>query len=249
MPSLAAWARPGLTWAPGVLARAGHFVLYYTARDRVSDRQCIGRAVSASAAGPFVDDSSAPIVCQAAMGGSIDASPFLDANGQPWLTWKNDGNCCNLAVGLWSQRVSDDGRELVGSPALILSHDQAWESPLIEGSSMLATNGKYYLLYSANWWESANYAVGYAVCDGPQGPCVKPKNGPIMAQRGAVAGPGGQAFFRDAAGKLWIAYHAWTAPNTSYASGGARGMRIDPIAIIDGVPQVSGPTAGPVTVD
>jgi hypothetical protein len=70
----------------------------------------------------------------------------------------------------------------------------------------------YYLFYSANWWESANYAVGYAVCNGPAGGCSKPRNGPIMASGSQGSGPGGQDVFDDGTGQLWMAYHAW-APN------------------------------------
>lgn len=32
----------------------------------------------------------------------------------------------------------------------------------------------YYLFYSANWYASYQYAVGYATCTTPVGPCVKP---------------------------------------------------------------------------
>jgi hypothetical protein len=49
-----------------------------------------------------------------------------------------------------------------------------------------------------------------------------------------MAGPGGQEFFRDRYGEPWIAYHSWTTPLTSYASGGVRSLRVDRVEIKDG---------------
>jgi len=66
------WAAADATWAPAVLARGNGYVAYYTVRHAASQRQCISRAVSARPAGPFIDDSAGPLVCQAADGGSIE---------------------------------------------------------------------------------------------------------------------------------------------------------------------------------
>jgi len=54
-------------------------------RYRTAERQCISRAVSDNPAGPFVDERSEPLVCQLELGGSIDPSPFVDADGTPYL--------------------------------------------------------------------------------------------------------------------------------------------------------------------
>ncbi len=55
--------------------------MYYTVREAASQQQCISRAVAAAPAGPFLDDSSGPLVCQRDLGGSIDPSPFVDDDG------------------------------------------------------------------------------------------------------------------------------------------------------------------------
>ena len=85
LPEVGKWANPGNTWAPEVIAAAGGYLLYYTARSAATDRQCIGVAFSATPGGPFTDDSAEPLICQASEGGSIDASPYLDAGGALWL--------------------------------------------------------------------------------------------------------------------------------------------------------------------
>jgi beta-xylosidase len=229
LPVLPIWAETGrrLTWAPSVLTIEDRYVLFYTARDQRLGRQCIGRAEAASPAGPFVDNDSIPFICQGELGGSIDASIVRDTNGDIYVIWKNDGNCCGIPVKLWSQRLSGDGKRLVGSPTELLHPDQPWEGSLIEGPTMWEEQGIWYLLYSANRWNTENYATGYAVCASPLGPCQKPRTTPLMVSNGQIAGPGGAETFTDLEGRRWLAYHAWTAGAVGYSRGGARSLRLD----------------------
>jgi len=224
LPHLPDWAAPRqfLTWAPGVLQRDDEYILYYVARHTEAGRQCISYAVSDSPEGPFVDPGQHPFICQLDEGGSIDPEPFTDQDGVHYLLWKNDGNCCNLPVWIYAQRLSDDGRTLVGEPQRLITRDQAWEEPLIENPSMHYHQGAYHLIYSANRWDGGDYAVGYARCESPLGPCVKPQDGPIMASIGRTVGPGGASFFTDYNNNVWIAYHAWTIPKVGYPVGQRR---------------------------
>src|SRR5690606_7095325 len=82
LPHLGSWAEPGHTWAPEVIQVTGdRFALYYTARSAKTGRQCVGVAIAPRPEGPFTDDAPEPLICQADEGGSIDASPFRDADG------------------------------------------------------------------------------------------------------------------------------------------------------------------------
>ena len=226
LPVLPAWSRPGLTWAPGVLPVGGRFLMYYTVRDAASDRQCISVASAGSPGGPFTDTSSAPLVCQVANGGSIDPTPFVDATGA-YLLWKSDDNALGRPTHLWGQRLSSDGGSLVGSPALLLSQDRPWQSPVIEGPSMVADGGVYYLFYGAGDWSSAAAAIGYARCASPLGPCTNAStSGPWLGSRPHAAGPSGPAVFVDAAGATRLAYHAWTGA-VGYQNGGVRSLWVD----------------------
>jgi beta-xylosidase len=220
------------------------FVMYYTLRDKASDRQCISKAVSDVPEGPYQDTTTEASVCQVDLGGSIDPYLFRDGDGQLYLFWKNDGNCCGKPVGLWVQPLSDDGLTLEGEPVELLQRDQAWERPLIENPAMVLHEGQYYLFYSANWWESVDYAVGYGVCESVMGPCTKPETGPIFSFSPQALGPGGQAFFTDPDGTLWMAYHAWTDAAVGYPAG-QRSLHIDPVMFEDGEPMITGPTSDP----
>jgi beta-xylosidase len=241
LPTLPPWAakNASLTWAPSVLQRQpASFVLYYTARDTASGFQCISRAQAATPAGPYVDDSTSPFVCQVSgaqsLCGSIDPSPFVDADGTAYLVWKSDENAtpCNSPPRLWSAQLSVDGLSLVGPPTQMLVMNEPWQQPIIEGPSMTVIAGNYYLLYSANNYESAAYAMGYATCLSPIGPCENlSEGGPFISSAATALGPGGGEFFDDVLGDRFVVYHAWTAPETTYSAGGARSMRIDRLGV------------------
>lgn len=248
LPALPAWASsaPGLTWAPSVLRRGDSYVMYYATRDARSDFQCISRAVAQRPEGPYVDTSSRPFICQVAgderLCGSIDPSPFVDASGRAYLLWKSDENAaaCRGAARLWGRELTPDGLDLVGRATPLLATDRPWERPLVEGPSMIANGGAYLLFYSANWYDSADYAIGYATCKTPLGPCEKATvDGPLVASDATRLGPGGQEPFVGPDGSPWLAYHAWSAPSASYAAGGARSLRFARLSFSGGAPVVT----------
>jgi hypothetical protein len=215
--ALPAWATPGATWAPAVLPRAGRYVAYYTVRDEASGRQCISRAVASSPAGPFLDDSAAPLVCQRELRGSIDPSPFVDADGRAYLLWKSEGLDA-AAPALWSQELTADGLALTGAAQTLLTVDRPWENGVIEGPTMVREGGAYVLVYSAASWRSRSYTAAYATCAGPRGPCAKPADGRVLRSGDRLAGPGGVELFRAGDGALWAAFHAYSEPNVGYPS-------------------------------
>ena len=239
-PKLPAWSSPNqfLTWAPSLLKRDDTYILYYTVRYDEIGLQCISRAIGDSPKGPFSDQSVAPFICQSEVGGSIDPSPFVDSDGQAYLLWKNDGNSIGAPIGIWIQRLSNDGLEVIGKPTQLIEKDQEWEEPTIEGPSMLKVEEKYYLFYSANDWASENYAIGYAVCDRVIGPCKKPSTKPFYSSNGTALGPGGQEFVKDQNGDLWMAFHAWNSPVVGYENHGVRSLRMVPIIFSDGQPEI-----------
>ena len=231
LPELPSWAEWGRTWAPGVLARPGGFVLYFAARSAATGRQCIGAATSKSATGPFTSSAAEPLVCQPELGGSIDPFPFVDADGTPYLLWKADGNAVGNASVLFSQRLGPQGLTFAGDAVPLLRNDVAWETPLIENPALLGLDGRYVLLYSGGWWESDSYATGYTTCDTPLGPCTKATTEePLHASDGVVAGPGGATVITGPAGDMWLAHHGWAPGVVGYTAGGVRSLRFASLA-------------------
>ena len=127
VPHLASWARPGGTWAPGVFDLNGTFVLYYATTDGLTGKQCISVAAAPQPQGPFLDSSSSPLVCQLDLGGSIDPSPFVNADGTPFLTWKSEG-ANGQPPTIWAQQLNATGTALSGQgPTARLQPTQKWE--------------------------------------------------------------------------------------------------------------------------
>jgi beta-xylosidase len=257
LPKLPTWSS-GDTWAPEVLKTSAGYVLYYTAHDSELNRpdssgsQCITLAIGKTPEGPFVDTSEGPLVCQADLGGSIDATPFVDVDGAIWLIWKNDGNCCGLPTRFFIQRLSSDGLGLTGNPSdLGVVNDEPWEGTLIEAPTLVFQDGTYYLFYSANGYDTEFYAVGYATSKGITGPYADAAQNPILASpaEGSGAprarGPGHQSIVRDKDGDLWLAYHAWDQDAVGYGNFGKRTLWIDRLRLADGVATVVGPTDDP----
>ena len=233
---LASWAHSGYTWAPGVFELNGTFVLYYAAVDGLTGKECISVAVAAGPQGPFADDSKAPLECQLDLGGSIDPSPFLDASGTPYLVWKSQGTIGERSA-IWSQQLTADGTGLAGSASQILVRpSQSWEGGVVEGPFMLIWSGRYYLFYSANNWDSANYAIGVATCQGPTGPCSKPLDHTLLESQEGMAGPGGPSLFADQDGRLWMAFHAYLPTAVGYPN--SRLLFLRRLSFADNVPLV-----------
>lgn len=242
LPALPAWAEAGFTWAPEASALPdGRVVLYFTAREAQSQRQCIGAATAATAAGPFVPVGDQPLICQREQGGSIDPATFTDSDGTRYLLWKNDGNCCGHDTWLYIQRSAPDGLTLEGQPTRLIKQDQGWEGRLIEAPTLWKHTNRYYLFYSANTYAGADYAVGYAVADQLLGPYRKSPQ-PLLqtsTKGGVVIGPGGQDVQIGPDGTTWMIYHSWDL-SLSY-----RTLSIDRLEWQAGRPVVRGPSRVP----
>ena len=247
MPALPTWAQLGgsYVWAPSVIQIGQKFVMYYTARDAKSDKQCIGVATADKPDGKFLDKNDKPFVCVPEEGGDIDPAPLSDG-GKLYLYWKNDGNCCGIATDIYAQELSPDGLSLVGKPAKLIENDQPWEGRVVEGPQMFKHDTGYYLFFSAGNYADTTYSVGYATCDGPVGPCKQAQENPILHSKiekePLVIGPGGESVIQ-VGDQTWMYYHAWD--EVSGSRGDNRYMWLDKIDWPGGKPKVEGPTTGP----
>jgi beta-xylosidase len=235
LPQLPAWAA-GRTWAPAVVQRGDRYVLWYTARDRASARQCISVATADGPLGPFSDSTAAPAICQLELGGSIDPEVFVDDGGDAYLLWKSEDNALGQRTTLWAAPLSADGTA-IGAHTRLISGGPGWHSNLVEGPAMVAHGGTYYLFYGANRWNTAAAAIGYAVCESPLGPCADATSDtPWLANTETAFGPSGPNIFKDSNGALRFAYHAW-----EHCIGGFpcnRALYFGTLSFTDGRPQL-----------
>ena len=231
-----AWAT-GDYWAPEVHRVGPQYVAYYTARHQ-DGALSIGAATSPSATGPFTDLGH-PLVHDPAMG-MIDATQFEAPGGARYLVWKADGNAVDKKTPIYGQELAADGLSLVGGAQQLVTNDLGWEGVLVEGPWVVARGGQYYLFYSANFYASPAYALGVARAASPLGPYTKAP-GPIVASKGAWAGPGHGSVVDTAAGDTYLVYHAWESGHVGGPPG--REVLVDRVFWEGGWPSVpSGPS-------
>jgi hypothetical protein len=213
------------------------------AADGPTSAMCISRATSTSPAGPFVDDSTSAFVCPVSMGGAIDPSVYIRADGTPWLLWKSDGDCCKLTTTIYAQQLAPDGLSVIGPAHPLITATQAWEGNLVEAPSMIRSGSTYWLFYSANLWGTPDYGIGVARCTSVIGPCTKPLDHAWLSSSDGGRtdpGPGGQEFF-TADGLIWMVRHALAPGQTGNAA--QRRLYVDLIAFPSGQPPRIAPGA------
>lgn len=186
-------------WAPEVYHVGDKFYMYYSAEEHI----CV--AVADSPLGPFKQKSMSPMIAEKA----IDNSLFIDDDGTPYLYFDRFEGGLNIWVAELEKDLQTIKTETL-TPCIAKS-DDAWENiwPIVnEGCFVIKHEGVYYMTYSANSYESHDYAVGYATAESPLGPWTKYTGNPILRRPGNLVGVGHSAMFTDKDGQLRIVFHA-----------------------------------------
>jgi len=228
LPRVAWWAQPATRqptdgrvrsangpWAPSVTKVAPHtFVLAYAVQvgGAPGTKMCISLARATTPWGPFVDTTAGPVVCPPR--GAIDPQIFLAPSGRPWLVWKAD----YFPAKLFTQPMDRAATGVLPGRRVhfLAKIAQPWEGSIIENPAMIQYKKRFYLFYSANSYASTRYAIGYLICKDWRGHCTRPRQHPLLATAGQIAGPGGPAPFVDQQGRLRLGYHAWTVGKVGY---------------------------------
>ncbi|MFB5944740.1 glycoside hydrolase family 43 protein [Albibacterium profundi] len=186
-------------WAPEVYHVNGKFYMYYSADEHI----CV--ATSNSPLGPFIQEVKEPMISGEKC---IDNSLFIDDDGKPYLFFDrfNDG------LNIWVAELEDDLKTIkTETMKKCINVSQEWEEvwPRVnEGPYVLKHDGKYYMTYSANSYESQFYGIGYATADHVNGPWTKYEGNPILQMPGDLVGVGHSAMFEDKEGQLRIVFHS-----------------------------------------
>ncbi len=231
-------------WAPEVyyVQSKKLFYMFYSVEEHI----CV--ATSTSPEGPFIQKEKKPIVSDEK---GIDTSLFIDEDGTPYLYYVRftGGNV------IWVAEMNEDMTSIKKETLKqCVSVSESWEKKqgtIAEGPSLLKRGDTYYLIYSANHYESKDYAVGYATASSPKGPWKKYSGNPILrrdkeaAQSLGLVGTGHGAPFVCAGGNFKYIFHAHASetsvgPRTSYISN----FKFSD----DGVISISGETIEPVII-
>jgi len=238
LPDMPSWARRGFTWAPEVLKlNSNNYILWYTARDTASDKQCIGRAVSDKPMGPFIDDSNRSFICDEQRDTSIDPSPYRDADGKLYLLWKTrEGHGQKTKTIIWLSQLDEEGNLMPDATQPLLTNDRDWEGKHIEAPTLLRLKGQYYLFYSAGGSTPNGYLVSYATSNRIEGPYTK-SNDFIVGGRRGMRGSGHQTVVQLKSGQYLIYYHGVHKDRRTTKEGKARFLDFSYLCFPRGKPE------------
>ncbi|HHX66691.1 MAG TPA: family 43 glycosylhydrolase [Gallicola sp.] len=266
VPNRDAWAITSL-WAPEVIEKDGKFYMYYSGFDINYQVMGIGLAVADSPMGPFkeycgtledgtiIDHTNSPFnyVLKEYKSNfkAIDPAVFIDDDGKIYLYLSQDQ--VDNESSVYGMELSSDmvsiKKDTITGPLVYVS--QSWESPSSthrwnEAPFVFKQNGKYYMTYSANYYASSLYAIGYAVSDSPLGEYQKPDDNPLLQATEDwpfLSGPGHCSIFPSADGtELFMAYHSHIDVGEA---GDIRKINFDRVTIKDGELIVNGPSISP----
>ncbi|KAI9929964.1 hypothetical protein AWENTII_003584 [Aspergillus wentii] len=212
LPEVGDWEINPHHWAPDVIQRDdGKFVLYYSGESKIHQpHHCVGVAVSegTSPIGPYTPEKK-PLACPMEYGGAIDPSPFRDADGKFYVSYKADGNSvghggdCNnakkplVSVPIMLQELENDGVTPVGDPVQILDIDES-DGPLVEAPNIIrAEQGIYYLFFSSHCFTSPGYNVKYAHSTSLKGPYKRADRPLLRTGDFGLESPGGATVSHD----------------------------------------------------
>lgn len=260
-------------WAPNIIKIGDLYYLYYSAYNRTTKQKGMSVAVASHPAGPFHEyeglDANGKYLTRSDQifhwgFPAIDAAPFQDDNGDLYLYFAKDQvDRVSYSYGVkMLDPVTPDMSTLkcLTVPGKISpdsdGYDITWElqssgGKWNEAPSMNKIDGRYYLSYSANYFEHTSYGVGYAISDSPLGDFVKPFTSPTSNMLLGVdpeeqktvwdlmSGPGHHCFFY-AGDELMIGYHGHK--DRIYGAS-IRAFALDKVYVNDdGTLFVNGPT-------
>ena len=113
-----------------------------------------------------------------------------------------------MSTPIRAQRISEDGRSLIGEDRIVLCNDLDWEGHLIEGPFVTRQEGRYWLFYAGNDFSTPHYGIGVAVADNPLGPYTK-QGEPLLRSTSEWAAPGHASVAPGLDGKPQLFFHAF----------------------------------------
>jgi GH43 family beta-xylosidase len=243
-------------WAPEIAFAEGKFYLYYSVGHGHQGHH-IRVAMSDAPTGPFKDLKA--LTASGPDAFAIDASPFLDFDGNWYLYYSTDFlNGERPGTGIVVDRMTSMV-DLAGEPKVVARPAQDWQRyerdrklyggsydwHTIEGANVIRHGDQYFCLYSGGNFQDETYGVDFCVGSSPIGEF---ETGDSKAPRllrtvpGNVRGPGHNSIVTAPHGDFLV-YHAWNAEMTK------RQMYIDPLLWTEDGPVSIGPTCELVTLD
>lgn len=241
-------------WAPEIFYLDGKWYIYYTAGNGadISQRTWVLENSSADpTTGTWVDKGR--IFSTSADFWAIDGTVF-EFNGSRYFLWcgRPDLTNVNLTQNIYISKMTNP-YTLEGTATKLTEPEFNWEKNgfgVNEGPEVLVTSdNKPFLIYSASYCGTDDYALGMLSLKAGGNPLVKTdwtkSAQPVFSKQpqNNAFGPGHNSFFKSPDGKEnWIIYHANSATNQGCAD--RRNIRMQKFTLkVDGTPDFGEPVA------
>ena len=195
-----------MVWAPGVIRGPnGGFFMYVS----VGSEVWVGRADHPLGLWENAQPGDGPLIPGNYKPGyhMIDAEPFIDDDGTPYLYWGSGWNWVNGRC--WAVKLKPDMATFDGEVHDVTPHNGHY----FEGPVVVKRHGRYFLTYSDGRTNSDTYCVYYAISDSPLGPFTEPDQALLLStdHERQIVSPGHHTIFRQD-GRDYIAYHRHRIP-------------------------------------
>ncbi len=152
-------------WAPEVHKYKGNFYMFTTYFSSKTKHRGCTILKSSSPEGPFEEITNGHIT--RADWDAIDATLYVDREGQPWMVFVHEWTCTDDKIGrMAAAKLSDDLTHFISEPIeLFRADDPAWSDHCVTDGCFLyeAQNGELLMIWSN--FDSEGYAVGVAKSD------------------------------------------------------------------------------------
>ena len=206
-------------WAPEIIKYNNGYYLFYSARCE-NNTINISVAKSDKITGPYIDINKEKPLINLNID-TVDAHPFIDNNGKPYLFFVLD--CLTNIIDdkhvsqICVVELSEDLSKTKGKIHKLISPTEEWECKTpnnyfrVQSPSVMHIDDTYYLTYTANNFRDINYCSCIAKSKSIFGPYIKRKEGPITNRiEGVISAPGNISYFYDLKGNLKCVYNIFT---------------------------------------
>lgn len=153
-------------WAPEVHKYKGSFYMIASYFSAETNHRGSTVLKSESPTGPFVEISCGHVTPHEL--DCIDATLYVDGEGQPWLVFVHEWTCTEDGIGrMAAAKLSDDLSRLVSEPIELFRADSpSWTNQRVtDGCFMYETMENELLMLWSNFTDEGNYSVGIAKSD------------------------------------------------------------------------------------
>jgi len=153
-------------WAPEVHRYNGAYYMFTTYYSSNTEHRGCSVFRSESPEGPFVEISNGHATPHE--WDSIDATLYVDGDGQPWMVFVHEWTCTDDGIGrMAAAKLSDDLSTLISEPIeLFRADDPVWTNKAVtDGCFMYNTKDGGLLMIWSNFSPAGDYCVAIAKSD------------------------------------------------------------------------------------